>query len=35
MDRQAPISRVARTKKEAKTSYDSLSRWYDTLAGFS
>ena len=32
MNRQAPISRVARTKAEAKASYDSLSRWYDTLA---
>jgi ubiquinone/menaquinone biosynthesis C-methylase UbiE len=30
---QAPISRVTRTKGEAKASYDLMSGWYDLLTG--
>lgn len=30
---ECEISRVTRSRKEAKTSYDKMSRWYDMLAG--
>jgi demethylmenaquinone methyltransferase/2-methoxy-6-polyprenyl-1,4-benzoquinol methylase len=33
MKREKPVSRVTRTKEEAKTSYDKMSGWYDVLAG--
>jgi demethylmenaquinone methyltransferase/2-methoxy-6-polyprenyl-1,4-benzoquinol methylase len=32
---EAAIDRVARSKQDAKATYDRLSRWYDVLAGSS
>jgi ubiquinone/menaquinone biosynthesis C-methylase UbiE len=35
MDSENPISRVNRSKAEAKASYDRMSKWYEAVAGSS
>ena len=35
MNAKMPVSRVNRTKGDAKASYDKMSKWYDVMAGLS
>jgi ubiquinone/menaquinone biosynthesis C-methylase UbiE len=34
-ENETPVSRVTRSKEDARTSYDKLSGWYDVLVGHS